>query len=83
MISKNKTVNHLVDALADRREKLTDKRRNLHYEITEKYPYDVYGMKGEGIFEEKSKKLDEEIALLDKYISGMYDLIEIVEGGKA
>ncbi len=80
MNSKNKTVNKIHNMLNDKREKLRDKRQNLRDRIDDKYPYDLYGIKGDMMFEEQSKALDEEIDLLGKYISGMFDLIEIIEG---
>lgn len=80
MNSKNKTVNKVHDILNDKREKLRDKKQNLRDRLDEKYPYDAYGIKADMMFEEQSKALDEEIDLLGKYISGMFDLIEIIEG---
>ena len=80
MISQNKTVMKAIDQLIVKREKLRDKKQNLRDRIDEKYPYDTHGIKGDMIFDEQSKKLDAEIKLISKYISGMYDLIEIIEG---
>lgn len=80
MTSDNKTVNKLIDQLIDKREKLRDKKQNLRDRIDEKYPFEIYGLKGDQIYENKSKELDDEIKLISKYISGMYDLIEIIEG---
>ncbi len=80
MISDNKTVNKAQELLINRREKLRDKKQNLRNMVDEKYPYDMYGIKADMVFERKSAELEKEIELLGKYISGMYDLIEIVEG---
>lgn len=79
MTSDNKTVNKAHEVIKARLEKLRDKRQNLRDRIDEKYPADACGMKGEMIFQRKSKKLDEEIKLLRQYDSGMYDLIELIE----
>lgn len=79
MTSENKTVMKAISTIIDRREKLREKKQTLRYRIDEKYPYDSHGLKGEMIFDEKSSELDAEIKLLSKYISGMYDLIEIIE----
>lgn len=80
MTSKNKTVMKAVDLLIQKREKLRDKKQNLRDNIDDKYPFEIYGLKGEQIYEDKSKELDDEIKLISQYISGMYDLIEIIEG---
>lgn len=80
MTSDNKTVMKAIDLLIMKREKLRDKKQNLRDRIDEKYPFDTCGIKGDMIYDEKSKELDDEIKLLSTYISGMYDLIEIIEG---
>lgn len=79
MTSGNKTFNKAIDLLITRREKLREKKQSLRDWVDEKYPYEMCGLKGMTIFEQKSKDLDDEIKLLSTYISGMYDLIEIVE----
>lgn len=79
MTSDNKTVMKAISTIIDRREKLREKKQTLRDRIDEKYPYDSHGLKGEMIFDEKSRELDAEIKLLSKYISGIYDLIEIIE----
>lgn len=80
MTSKNKTVMKAVDLLIQKREKLRDKKQNLRDRIDDKYPFEIYGLKGDQIYEERFKELDDEIKLISQYISGMYDLIEIIEG---
>lgn len=80
MTSDNKTVMKAIDLLIMKREKLRDKKQNLRDKIDDKYPFEIYGLKGDQIYEDKSKELDDEIKLLSTYISGMYDLIEIIEG---
>ena len=82
MTSDNKTVMRCIDLLVEKREKLRDKRQNLRDYIEDKYPFEIYGLKGETIFDEKSLKYDAEIDLLGRYITGMYDLIEIIENNK-
>lgn len=82
MISTNRTVNRAHSIIVARIEKLREKKQDLRSRIDEKYPYEIYGIKGDLQFEKYSKKYDDEISLLQKYDSGMYDLIEIVEGGK-
>ncbi len=79
MVSGNKTFNKAIDLLIARREKLREKKQSLRDWVDEKYPYEMCGLKGMTIYEQKSKDLDAEIKLLSTYISGMYDLIEIVE----
>lgn len=79
MTSNNKTVNKCIDLLVNQREKLRDKRQNLRDRLEERWPYEEYGIKADCMFDEQSVKLDAEIKLLSKYISGMYDLIEIIE----
>lgn len=79
MTSGNKTVNKAMYLLIERREKLREKKQSLRDRIDEKYPYDMYSIKGDMIFDQKSKDLDDEIKLLSTYISGMFDLIEIIE----
>ena len=80
MTSKNKTVMKAVDLLIQKREKLRDKKQNLRDRIDDKYPFEIYGLKGDQIYEERFKELDDEIKLISQHISGMYDLIEIIEG---
>ena len=80
MISNNKTVMKAIDLLIQKREKLRDKKQNLRDRIDDKYPFEIYGLKGDQIYEERFKELDDEIKLISQYISGMYDLIEIIEG---
>ncbi len=82
MISNNKTVNRAHAIIAARIEKLREKKQTLRDRIDEKYPCDVYGNKGEMYFDKYSKKYDDEINLLRKYDSGMYELIEMIEGKK-
>ena len=78
MTSQNKTVNKAHEVIKTRIEKLRDKKQNLRDRIDDKYPFEIYGMRGEQIYEDKSKELNEEIELLSKYVSGLYDLIEII-----
>lgn len=80
MTSKNKTVNKAHDLLKKRLDILVNRRQVLRYELEEKYPEDSCGLKWMNIFDHRSKEMDCEIALLRQYISGMYDLIEIIEG---
>ena len=61
MQSDNKTVNKAHALIKERIEKLRDKKQNLRDRIEEKYPYDLYGLKGETMYEQKSKELEEEI----------------------
>lgn len=79
MVSNNKTVMRAISILIDKREKLRDKKQALRNKIDDKYPPEVYGIKGEMKFSEESEKLNSEINLLSKYISGLYDLIEMIE----
>lgn len=80
MHSNNSTINRVHYLIQERIERLRTKKQNLREKIDEKYPEDIYGIKGVMIYEEQSKKLDDEITLLRKYDSGIYDLIEIIEG---
>ena len=80
MKSRFKAVNKGLETLEKEREKLIKKREGLKAKIEEKYPWELYGVTGEMLFDEKAKDLDEEIAKLQTYISGYYDLIEILEG---
>lgn len=82
MTSENKTVYKSLDVLINRREKLREKKQTLRDRIDEKYPFEIYGLKGDQVFDDKSAELDGEIELLSKYISGFYDLMEIIEGGQ-
>lgn len=80
MTSDNKTVMRVISILVERRDKIQEHQQTLRQLVDEKYPYDMYGLKGEMIFQERSEKYKNEIRLINKYISGMYDLIEIIEG---
>lgn len=83
MISKNKTVNKAHEVIKTRIEKLRERKQNLRDRIEDRYPFEVYGVRSQSIYEQKSKELDDEIKLLKKYDSGIYDLIEIIEGKSA
>jgi hypothetical protein len=80
MRSNNNFVNKLYDQLIDRRNRLEAKRLELREKISDRYPDELYGVKGDIIFEEKKAKYDEEIKLLDKYIRTFSDMVEIIEG---
>ena len=79
MVSDNKLVMRCISSLCNQRDKVTELRRNLKKNIMDRYPADTFGIKGEMIYQEKAEKYDAEILLLNKYINGMYDLIEIIE----
>lgn len=81
MNSVNATVNRAHELIIDRYTKLISKRETLKQDLQERWPADYYGTKWQNIFDERSRKMDAEIALLKKYYHGMYDLIEIFEGG--
>jgi len=80
MRSNNNFVNKLYDQLIDRRNRLEAKCLELRVKISDRYPDELYGVKGDIIFEEKKAKYDEEIKLLDKYIRTFSDMVEIIEG---
>ena len=80
MRSNNNFINKLYDQLVDRRNRLEAKRLELRAKISDRYPDELYGVKGDIIFEEKKAKYDEEIKLLDKYIRTFSDMVEIIEG---
>ena len=80
MRSNNNFVNKLYDQLVDRRNRLEAKHLELRAKISDRYPDELYGVKGDIIFEEKKAKYDEEIKLLDKYIRTFSDMVEIIEG---
>ena len=79
MMSQNKTVQKAHEVIKKRIEALIDKKQSLRDRIDEKYPADFYGIKGNMIFDEKSKEIQEELDLLRTYDRGFYDLIEIIE----
>ena len=79
MRSSNATVNKAYDLLLDRADKLRLKRIDLRAKIDEKYPYEIYGLKGDLVFDKKKADLDAEIMLLSKYIEVFEDMIEVVE----
>ena len=80
MISRNATVNRAHEIIINRYTNLISKRENLKESILEKWPEDTYGIKWMNIYEERSKKLEDEIKLLKEYYHGFYDLIEVIEG---
>lgn len=79
MKSKNKTIDKAHELIKERIAKLRDKKQNLRDKIDDKYPYDMFGIKADIVFDQKSRELDEEIALLREYDSGMYELMENIE----
>ena len=79
MVSYNKLVMRCISSLCNQRDKVQEMRCNLKKNIMDRYPVDLYGIKGEMIYQEKAEKYDAEILLLNRYINGMYDLIEIIE----
>lgn len=79
MMSQNKTVQKAHEVIKKRIEALVDKKQSLRDRIDEKYPADCYGIKGDMIFDEKSKEIQEELDLLRTYDRGFYDLVEVIE----
>lgn len=79
MMSQNKTVQKAHEVIKKRIEALVDKKQSLRDRIDEKYPADCYGIKGDMIFDEKSKEIQEELDLLRTYDRGFFDLVEIIE----
>ena len=79
MTSNNKTVMKALDVLQTRLIKLKDIKQDLYDKIMEKWPEDMYGIKGLQIYEKRSEELNAEITLIAHYIHGFYDLMEYVE----
>ena len=79
MTIENKTVLKAHELIKKRIEALVEKKQGLRDRIDEKWPADCYGIKGDMIFDEKSKEIQEELDLLRAYDRGFYDLIEGVE----
>lgn len=79
MKSKYKSVNAAIEILIERREDLRTEKQVIRDRIDEKYPLDKCGEKGDMLFAELTKKQDDEIKVLSRYISGMYDLMEMIE----
>lgn len=79
MQTENKTIIKAHEVIKARIQKLVDKKQNLRDWVDDRYPADTFGIKGEMLFDEKVKQIDEELKLLRKYDSGMYDLIEVIE----
>lgn len=83
MFSRLKVVNRMYNQLHKEKERLLIKKTGLKESIDERYPFEVYGIKNEIIFEERSKKINEDLNLINRYINGFQDLIEIIEDDKA
>jgi hypothetical protein len=79
MESDNKTINKAHQLIKDRIEKLRVKRQDLKTWVDEKYPVDLYGCKGETLWGEHVRKIDDELKLLRAYDSAFYDLFEVLE----
>lgn len=82
MTSKYTAVNRLLFKLIDRREDLRFRLQCLSDNLYLEFPPERFGSKADRLFQLKSVKVDEEITTLSLYISGLYDLIEAIEGGK-
>lgn len=54
--------------------KLKAKRNTLHDEIRDRYPYDYYGIKGDLIYERRSKNLNEEIKQVETTLLALKNL---------
>lgn len=61
-------------------EKLDKQRENLKDEIHEKYPEDVYGIKGELVFDRKSEEIDKDIRIARMAFIGMRNFLEEIVG---
>lgn len=61
-------------------EKLDKQRENLKDEIYEKYPKDVYGIKGDLVFDRKSEEINEDIRTARMAFIGMRNFLEEIEG---
>lgn len=48
-------------------ERLEEKRKTVFSDVMEKYPYEIYGIRGEMKAEKAVKKIDEELKLLHQY----------------
>lgn len=79
MTSNNKTVMKALDIFQNRLIKLKDTKQDLYERIMEKWPEDMYGIKGMQIYEKRSEEINAEITLISHYIHGFYDLMEYVE----
>lgn len=82
LASENKTVLKAAEVINKRIEALDSKLPTLKEKIEQKYPYEVYGIKAEGMYDEQSAKIKDEIKLLEKYNAGMHELFEMIEGGR-
>lgn len=82
MTSKYTAVNRLLFKLIDRREDLRFRKQCLIDNLYLEFPPERFGSKADRLYQSKSVKVNEEINALSLYISGMYDLIETIEGGK-
>ena len=79
MKSLNRKIDKCLEIIINEHLRLCEKKQTLYDEIIEKYPYDIYGLKGEWVFDQKSKQLEHDIELFRHYIHGFYDLIEYIE----
>ena len=79
MQSTISTINKCHTQIKQRIQWLENKKKGLREYINEKYPADIYGVKGMTIYDEKSKKIEDELRLLKKYDYGFYDLVEAIE----
>lgn len=80
--SKYPAISRLMFKLIDRREDLRFRKQCLIDNLYLEFPPERFGSKADRLYQQKSIKINDEINALSLYISGMYDLIEHIEGGE-
>lgn len=80
MLSRIKAVNRASEEIRHRLERLKENRAMLKAKIYDRYPVSEYGIKAEMVFNSKAEQLDADIALLERYLIGISNMIEIEEG---
>lgn len=73
---ENKTVVKAHEIIKKRIEALVDKKQKLRDWCDEKWPFDTYGITADVEFDDRAKKIEEELMLLRLYDHGFYDLME-------
>lgn len=73
-------MNRCLELINKRIAVLDSKKQTLWEDISSKYPADMYGLKGEMIYQKKSEELNRELMIMIKWQHAWWDALEIIEG---
>lgn len=73
-------MNKCLEMINKRIAALDSKKQTLWRDISSKYPADMYGLKGEMMYQKKSEELNHELTIMIKWQKAWWDALDIIEG---